>query len=44
MNDKIIEAEKVNGSKAEGYAAGEKYFQEIKRKEQEKLGGDSQFK
>ena len=44
MNNVILEAENVNGSKVEGYNAGRTYLDSVMRTKANKLGGDDKFK
>lgn len=44
MNNVILDAENVNDSKAEGYAAGRTYLDSVMRTKANKLGGDDKFK
>ena len=44
MNNVILEAENVNGSKVEGYNAGRTYLDSVMRTKADKLGGDNKFK
>lgn len=44
MNNVILEAENVNGSKAEGYNAGRAYLDSVMRTKAPELGGDNKFK
>lgn len=44
MNNVILEAENVNGSKVEGYSAGRAYLDSVMRTKANKLGGDNKFK
>lgn len=44
MNNVILDAENINGSKVEGYNAGRAYLDSVMRTNADKLGGDNKFK